>query len=195
MGYHFDIFVSYPRAGQVGSWVHKHFLPVLQECLNAHLPNEPRIFIDAEQPTGVQWPAHLREALLRSRLLLPIWTPPYFRSHWCIAEWVSMLEREQRLDEEGSKPARGLVYPVIYSDGKHFDQRARDTQYRKDLSNFTYPYDCFKHSTAYLSFHDAMMSMSQEIETHLNEIPEWQPDWPIVTPQAPPLEAVNLIGI
>ena len=195
MDYQFDIFVSYPRAGQVRSWVHKHFLPVLRECLNLHLANEPRIFVDTEQATGVQWPEHIRKALLRSRLLIAVWTPPYFRSQWCIAEWDSMLEREQVLTQDGRKLSRGLVYPVIYSDGKHFDPRAQNTQYRKDLSRYTYPYDCFRDSPAYLEFHDAMMSMSEEIEAHLGEIPEWQPDWPIATPVPRPASTVNLISI
>lgn len=195
MGYQYDIFVSYPRAGQVGSWVHKHFLPVLSECLNVHLPDEPRIFVDTDQPTGIQWPEHIKEALLKSRLLMAVWTPPYFRSQWCIAEWTSMLEREQLLAEDGCKPDRGLVYPVIYSDGKHFDERAKNVQYRKDLTKYTYPYECFKDSTTYLEFHDAMMSISQELEVHLNEIPDWEPDWPIATPQPPAASTVNLIGI
>ena len=195
MGYEYDIFMSYPRAGQVGSWVQKHFLPVLRECLIAHLADEPRIFVDYTQPTGVQWPDNIKNALLKSRLMVAVWTPPYFRSHWCVAEWCSMLEREQSLAQSGCKPDRGLVYPVIYSDGKHFDQKARETQYRKDLSNFTYPYDCFKDSTAYLRFHDTIMTISQEIEEHLSEIPDWQPDWPIATPQPVAPSSVNLVGI
>lgn len=195
MGYRFDIFVSYPRSGQVRSWVHNHFLPVLGDCLDAHLPDEPRIFVDTEQPTGVEWPEHIREALLKSRLLIAVWTPPYFRSQWCLAEWISMLEREQVLAQGGCKLDRGLIYPVIYSDGKHFDERAQNTQYRKDLSKYTYPYDCFRDSTAYLEFHDAMMSISQEIEAHLNDVPDWQPDWPVATPQPPPASTVNLISI
>ena len=190
MAYEFDVFLSYPRAGQVGPWVHNHFLPVLRNCLDVHLAYEPRIFVDSAQPTGVKWPENIKEALLRSRLMVAVWTPPYFRSDWCLAEWFSMLERENWLAQNGSKPKRGLVYPVVYSDGKHFDPRAQATQYRRDLSAFTYPYPGFKDSAAYLQFHDAIMTMAQEIEDHLGEIPAWQPDWPVVAPK--PTQAVHV---
>ena len=198
MGYQYDIFLSYPRSAHVEPWVHKHFLPELRGCLDVHLAHEPRIFVDTAQPTGVRWQQHIKEALLKSRLMVAVWTPPYFRSQWCIAEWDSMLEREKRLAKNGSKPTRGLVYPVIYSDGDHFDQRAKDTQHRRDLTKYNYPYDCFRDSTAYLSFHDAMMAMSQEIEAHLKDIPDWQPDWPVATPKPipeSPASNVNLIGL
>lgn len=98
-----------------------------------------------------------------------------------------MLERELLLRRPGDSPSRGLVYPVVYSDGDHFPPRARETQYRPDLSEFTYPYSCFIESPAYLRFHDAMMSIAAEIENHLSESPEWQANWPVVEPeQVPP---------
>ena len=183
MAYEYDIFLSYPRKGQVSTWVHNHFFPLLRECLDGQLVQEPRIFVDETQPTGVQWPDNIREALLHSRLLVAVWTPPYFRSPWCLAEWTSMLERESALTQAGHNPQRGLVYPVIYSDGDHFDPRAKDTQVQRNLSAFTYPYPCFKHSVAYLPFHDAMMDIAGEIETHLAEIPEWEAGWPVIEPE------------
>ena len=192
MSYEFDIFLSYPRGGQVGPWVHNHFLPVLSACLDVHLAHEPRIFVDSEQPTGERWPQRIQEALLRSRLMVAVWTPPYFRSDWCIAEWSSMLERQSRLAQAGHRLERGLVYPVVYSDGKHFHARAKETQYKWNLSAFTYPYPSFKESAAYLQFHDAVMLIAQEIEHHLGEVPDWQPDWPIVVPQPSPAARVGL---
>ena len=195
MDYEFDIFLSYPRAGQVGPWVHNHFKPVLSSCLDVYLAHAPRIFMDSEQPTGVEWPENIKAALLKSRLMVAVWTPPYFRSDWCRAEWFSMLERENFLAQEGRKPERGLVYPVVYSDGKHFDPQAKATQYRKDLTTFTFPYACFKDSPLYLAFHSAIMSIAEEIESHLDEIPAWQPDWPIVGPGATPKGRVGLAMI
>ena len=94
-----------------------------------------------------------------------------------------MLERESALTQAGRIPQRGLVYPVIYSDGDHFHPRAKDTQVRRNLSAFTYPYPCFKHSVAYLPFHDAMMEIAREIENHLAGIPEWEADWPVIEPE------------
>lgn len=95
-----------------------------------------------------------------------------------------MLSREDALIVAGQKPPRGLVYPVLYSDGKHFDKRAKATQYRRDLSAYTYPYPGFRESAAYLQFHDSISAMAQEIEDHLETIPAWSPNWPVVV--APP---------
>ena len=183
MAYEYDIFLSYPRKGQVCPWVYNHFLPLLRNCLDSHLEQEPRIFVDSAQPTGVRWPDYIKDALLHSRLLVAVWTPPYFRSLWCLAEWNSMLQRESVLIQTGNNPPRGLVYPVVYSDGDHFHPRAKETQYRRNLSAFTYPYPCYRHSSAYLPFHDAMMSMAEELEAHLSEIPEWEANWPVVEPE------------
>ncbi len=191
MAYEHDIFLSYPRQGQVGQWVHEHFLPELQACLDGQLAQAPRIFVDVAQPTGVVWPANIQKALLESRLLVAVWTPPYFRSEWCKAEWISMLERETVLDAQGQRPPRGLVYPVVYSDGKHFDARARSTQ-QQDLSNYTYPFPSFRDTVAYLAFHDAMKKIAIEIEEHLDQVPPWDHRWPLVVPPAAPAKPLRL---
>lgn len=193
LAYEWDVFVSYPRDGQAGTWVHNHFLPVLRECLNSVLPHQPRIFTDDELPTGGIWSDDLKRALLHSRLLVAVWTPPFFRSNWCMAEWESMLAREAAL--AGDRPPRGLVYPVVFSDGDHFTPRAKQTQHRRDLNAFAYPYPAFRDSAAYLLFHDAMMDIAMEIEAHLRTIPAWCAGWPIVEPvvgNAPPLALAQL---
>lgn len=182
MDYEFDIFLSYPRKGNPGRWVNLHFHPLLRDCLNDHLDHDVHIFLDTQQPTGIPWPNHLKVALQKSRLLVAIWTPLYFRSSWCVAEWESMLAREALLDGEGVTPPRGLVYPIKFSDGDHFDQRAKDTQYRRDLSEFTFPYSCFTHSTRYLDFHSIVNSVAEEIADHLQHTPPWRLNWPLVEP-------------
>jgi hypothetical protein len=167
-------------------------MPLLRDCLDATLPSAPRIFIDQSQPTGVHWPTHIQTALLESKLMVAVWTPPFFRSDWCLAEWKSMLEREDLLAGQGIKPARGLIYPVVYSDGKHFDAKAKERQYQTNLSSFTYPYECFKESGAYLQFYDAVMSIAQEIEDHLGQVPPWQPNWPTIVPPPSPDVLISL---
>jgi len=81
-GYRFDLFLSYRRGGTVPDWVHNHLHPLLLDCLADELSREPRIFLDSTMETGVHWPSGLEWALRRSRLLLPIWSPPYFTSPW-----------------------------------------------------------------------------------------------------------------
>lgn len=193
MTYQYDIFLSYPRAGHSGEWVRNHFLPLLQGCLDDTLPLKPNIFIDQALPTGSEWPASIKDALLRSKLMVAVWTPPYFQSPWCLAEWQSMLARERFEADKGMKVPRGLVYPVIYSDGHHFAPEAKATQHRRDLTDFTYPYVSFKDSEKYLRFHDAMMEVASEIEEHLNIIPAWDPTWPLA--EAPAATPTKVIGL
>ena len=50
-----------------------------------------------------------------------------------------MLQRESALIQTGNNPPRGLVYPVVYSDGDHFHPRAKETQYRAILVHLPIP--------------------------------------------------------
>jgi hypothetical protein len=181
VSYEWDVFLSYPRTAHVQPWIDKHFLPVFKGHLEGLLPHDPRIFIDSDLSTGVQWPEHIRNALLRSRVMIAVWTPPYFRSQWCMAEWVTMLQREQALIEAGKPAATGLIYPIKYSDGNNFDNRAKATQFH-DLSRFTYKYDCFLDSTLYLQFDDEVRQIAEDIDAKLAEAPDWSPDFPFADP-------------
>lgn len=192
MPYRYDIFLSYPRAGHAGEWVHEHFFPLLRDCLAGQLPRAPSIFVDTKLEPGVQWPDELRRALLDSRLLVAVWTPPFFLSEWCMAEWTSMLAREDRLRAQGNLPHRGLVYPVVYSDGQHFDQRAKLTQYQTSLSSFTSPFPSFRQTSGYTDFHAAMVTIAQEIEAQLAQVPPWEGDWPIELPKPGPPDPMGL---
>ncbi|SCX26052.1 hypothetical protein DSM25558_3919 [Agrobacterium sp. DSM 25558] len=181
MSYQWDVFLSYPRSQQVLPWIEKHFLPLLQGQLENLLDYEPKIFVDFAQATGVRWPNNIRDALLRSRVMVAIWTPPYFRSDWCMAEWESMLEREKYLYDSGVIQAKGLVYPVVFSDGKNFHPRAKDTMH-KDLSHLNYRHDCFRDSPKYLEFDDAIRAIAEELEGHISAAPNWNSAFPIINP-------------
>ncbi|MBY5685010.1 TIR domain-containing protein [Rhizobium leguminosarum] len=179
MAYQWDIFLSYPRTQYVQPWVDNHFLPLLHDHLDALLPNEPRIFVDRAQPVGVDWPDNIKSALKHSRVMVAVWTPPYFRSHWCIAEWESMLAREQRFTVPGTVNQARLVYPVKYSDGRNFDERAKSTLV-KDLSSFGYHLPNFREAIAYIDFYNAVRDIAEDIEMRLAAAPDWHPDFPLI---------------
>ena len=107
-GYQFDVFVSYRRSGpgNAATWVRNYFHRMLEDCLADEL-GRTAVFIDSEVETGAVWPPLLREALARSKILVAVWSPPYFHSPWCLAEWRTMEARERAL----GGTAR-LVYPV-----------------------------------------------------------------------------------
>lgn len=139
--YVYDVFVSYRRRQPVLDWVKNHFYPLLEQRLPDELPvdHKTRIFVDWDEiEIGSAWPAKLSQALKRSRCILPVWSPEYFRSDWCLAEWKTMMERERLLGLRTEQRPGGLIFPVIFADGEHFPQEARVVQ-SKDLRKGTSP--------------------------------------------------------
>ncbi|MGE4061546.1 MAG: TIR domain-containing protein [Sphingomonadales bacterium] len=192
MSYQYDIFLSYPRAGATGEWVRNHFRPVLEECLDLEMPVPPAIWYDEDQRPGVNWPLNLQQALLHSRLLVAVWSPPYFRSQWCVGEWQSMLARQRALGLSTVQNPLGLVYPVVFADGIHFPQEARDIQSRRDLSIWGIPFPQFRKTTAYQEFWTRMREVAAEIAAHLSMVPPWSPGWPVLSPPIPTAPHVPL---
>ena len=102
-----------------------------------------------------------------------------------------MTAREDALGMASVQRPEGLIYPIVFSDGDLFPPRARNTQYRRDFSNWRYPYEQFKEAAAYLEFHNAVTNVAAELAGHLNRVPEWQDNWPVSMPEveqpAPPV--------
>jgi len=184
VSYSYDVFLSYRRSGHgnAGEWVRNHFHPLLVNCLSDELGWEPRIFFDLEAETGSYWPGLLERALLHSKMLVAVWSPPYFRSAWCLAEWRSMLAREKLVTP--NQPD-GLVYPVIFSDSESFPEAASSRQSR-DLKAWSYPFPSFQRSDNYEHFYREMRYIAAELGRKLRGAPPWQPDWPVYRPDAPP---------
>jgi hypothetical protein len=182
MGYRYDLFISYSRRGNVLGWVKNHLYPVLKSCLEDELPRRPEIFIDDRLEVGGNWPNELANALLHSRMLLAVWSPPYFRSSWCLAEWQSMVKRQELLGMGTRQNPSGLVYPVVFSDGEHFPNEARVIQGVTSFKEWQFPYPQFRETAAYLDFHAAVSATSSYLAGRINTVPDWCPDWPVETP-------------
>ena len=160
--YTYDVFVSYPHKQPAMDWVKNHFYPLLEQWLPNGLPieHETRIFVDWDEiETGSAWPAKLSQALKRSRCILPIWSPDYFRSAWCMAEWKTMMVREQLLGLRTEQRPEGLVFPVVFFDGEHFPEEARQVQYR-DLRKWNSPHPGFRETVHYVEFDRQMWSLT-----------------------------------
>jgi hypothetical protein len=190
MSYEFEVFLSYARSETEGQWVRNHFAQQLELRLNDVSRDRVRISWDVEIESGVSWPDELKRRLRHSRLLVAVWSPQYFRSRWCMAEWRSFREREAALGLFNAERPRGLVYPIRYSDRAHFHVDAKRTQCRKDFSELNYPMPVFKKSERYLEFDDIVRQMAQELADRLEQCPEWQSNFPIVEPE--PLSPVVL---
>lgn len=193
MGYRYDVFVSYRRSGNVGEWVRTHLVPTLTRALADELDTEPRLFLDTDGiEVGDRWPQRLEWALHRSRLLLAVWSPPYFTSRWCLAEWRTMVARQELLGVGGPQGHGGLVYPIRYSDGDRFPAEARGIHEERVFSAWGYPYPQFAQTPLYLEFHDAVRQLAGRLAARFDDVPPWQDGWPSEFPEPVPTRPAAL---
>ncbi|NGY60962.1 toll/interleukin-1 receptor domain-containing protein [Lentzea sp. NEAU-D13] len=183
MGYEYDVFLSYTRRGGGEMWVREHFHRALKDWLGNEMGFDPRIFVDWGQETGVAWPENLERALLRSKVMVAVFSPPYFRSPWCRAEWESMLERHRVLGYGTADQPRQLVLPVRYADGRHYPPEAHATQQR-DFTSWNLPlaYEVYSRSANYEHFLTAVQELAKEVAERIEEAPPWDPAWQVVRP-------------
>ena len=190
--YKFDIFLSYPRRRPhiIATWVTRYFYPQLWEFLALKMGRDPSFFIDVEIDKGSNWPSRIESALLRSRCLVAIWAPTYFRSEWCVAEWQSMLARQKGLLAEESRDYR-LIYPIKFSDGEHFWEEAQATAW-DDLSEWAYACKGFEDSDAFFTFQKKINKIAEDLKDMIDEAPGWRRDWPVLKPPllSPPVPLI-----
>lgn len=192
-GYEFDVFLSYSRKGSSPRWVHNHFLPKLRDCLTDEIGYVPRVYADHEAEPGSVWPARSARMLSRSKILVAIYSPQYFRSHWCQAEWKSMAAREEVLGLATPELPNGLIFPVLYSDSHNFPEHGLDRAWH-DMKGLDNPDLMFQQSHDWMEFHRRMRSIAVEVEQMLRNVPPWRPDWPIVRPDLPPPPPTSFPG-
>lgn len=180
MDYNIDVFVSYSRrAGWVKQWVDNHFYPNLTKCLEDEI-GSTSVFIDKQmkEKVGMPWPDLLAERLGKSRLMIPVLSPPYFESEWCVAEWHTMEKREE---EEGTP---GLIYPIVFSDGKKFPESVKNRQLYKKFKKYNNPHICFRETEPYNHFYREVKRLARRVSKRLDSVPPWSEDWPVLKPEA-----------
>jgi len=183
-GYEFDVFVSYIRRGNPYSWVSNHFLPRLRDCLADQLADEPTVFVDEEMERAANWPARLEQALNRTKVMVAVLSPQYFRSPWCLAEWDTMVERERQLGMFTAEQPQGLIYPVLFSDSDTFPDAVKVRGWR-DLKPWNQPDPVFQQTVEWTGFHQQMSEIAVDLAKKLPRIPDWRPGWPAFRPEPP----------
>jgi len=183
-GYQFDVFISYIRSGNPHAWMWNHFLSRLRNCLADHLVDEPAVFIDEEMERGTNWPHSLEQALSRTKIMLAVFSPQYFRSRWCVAEWETMVERERLLGLYTRDQPHGLIYPVLFSDSDNFPDYARDRGWR-DLKTWNNPDPVFQLTPKFVGFHEQVAQIAEDLAKLLPRVPDWEPGWPAFRPDPP----------
>src|SRR5262249_25303408 len=124
-----DAFFSYKRDRESDSW-HETVKGKLMFWLKQELQRpDVQIFFDSEDiRAGMRWRDRIAESLKRSRCLVCLWSPLYFRSKWCVSEWMTFMRREDMTK-------RDLVMPASYFDGESFPPAASARQVL-DFSQF-----------------------------------------------------------
>src|SRR5258707_1116615 len=146
MDYAYDVFVSYRREPFRNAWIIEYFIPRLKAYLDeeiaARIDGPPaRIFFDQTDiepavrlglPSGINgiepgglWRNKLKEAIRRSKCMVGLWSPTYFKSAWCTTECSSFEAREHR----ATIP---LIIPVIGFKA-HREERCRFNMRRPPL--------------------------------------------------------------
>ncbi|ANN17071.1 hypothetical protein SD37_16405 [Amycolatopsis orientalis] len=180
--YEYHLFISYRRGGgDAPDWVRNHFHPRLQRLLDDNVDYDVKIFLDDSVPIGGKWPQEVRDALQRTRILIPVCSPKYFRDEWCLAEWHTMAKREELVVRDGSVKAGRLIYPVIFSDSENFPNYAHERRMRS-FRSWNQPHPQYQNTDEYLDFNREMERMVQELVEIIDQAPKWRPDWPVETP-------------
>lgn len=156
-GYRYDVFLSCARTGPSREWMVNHFRDLLDQSLGK-LIEGPKIVHSGDL-----------DALRHARLLVPIWSPPYFASPDCLSEWESMRERERLC-------GRPLIYPVRFSgDGPPPGH---------DLRRWNRTRPSFRQTPRYDSLADEVGKLAIALAELLPQVPRWR-DWPSVRAQPP----------
>ena len=170
MSYQWDVFISYRRADPIEGWVQRILKPEIARWLHGHGGvSEPRIFLDTDarpEASSSEWPQHLRDALATSKVIVPVLSPEYFTSRWCLAELLNMRRRER-------DTGRRVVYAVQFSDGDFYPEEHRGLSWRpfERYTRYRRP------SQLPSSFIAEVQALCKELGTCCDRAPDFNPTW------------------
>jgi hypothetical protein len=132
MSYEYDVFLSYRRHKEWPIWVKDTFLQIFEHYLGEELGTEDvRVFMDVQIETGNSWPIKLANALSKSKILVPLWSPQYFNSSWCLKELALFIAREREYGFGIGDNHERLIVPAVLHDKENFPEEATNIQFRE----------------------------------------------------------------
>lgn len=175
MSYEWDVFISYRREALVRDWTRRVFVPVFKQWWPHVCGGDPRIFIDEDSiEPGAPWPVALEDALRRSRCLLGVWSPDYFTSDWCLAEFHTMLRRQQATGAT-------IVVPLQFSDGDFYPDEARALEW---ITVEPYNWMRSRSRANTRGFVRTVQNVCQRVAEVVRTAPAWDARWQVVKPTA-----------
>ncbi len=97
--------------------------------------------------------------------MVAVLEPQYFRSGWCLSEFYSFHARGPR-----------LIIPVRYSDGDHFDDKAKALQHVDFGDHVGRTYGAARTNKA---FQNQRRVLAQAVLKTAAAAPSWSPDFPV----------------
>ncbi|MFL6256557.1 MAG: TIR domain-containing protein [Pyrinomonadaceae bacterium] len=170
-----NVFISYNYTELMKKWVNGPFKELFEEYLGNALNDDARVgLFEREAIAGQHWPQRLRDMLLRSRVLLAICSPGYFRSGWCLSEWESFRLREEQLKRDG------LRIPLLHNDGKHYmTQHGVQWIQHVDFTKCAFFIgDPNKHPKG-PEFEQKVYELADMVAEQVTKAPPFDPDWPL----------------
>jgi len=179
--YRWHLYVSHTNLSYLETWL-TEFLQRMKVELSRSLGEEAEIFFDRQEVVlGASWPDQVKDALLHSRLLLPVLTPAYFRSAWNQAEWRTFEERERTTASPGQ-----LIFPITLPGGDKDPTWLRQRTLA-DASLFTSARgDQWPDAAAQF-----VRDITETLSSRLRQVPPFQSDFPIVSPVPPPQRSTH----
>lgn len=183
--YEYDVFISYRHDYPVGPWVREFLYEPFTGWLTQKLGGwRARVFLDqAPGPesrarrealsAGDVWPDRLKQALIVSKCLVPVFSPDYFRSDWCMSEFETFRERERILMR------RGLVVPILHNGLNHFPLEAQKIQ-MFDFSQLRSTMPGFMSTPRGVDFEDNVEKFAADVAMKISQVPSFVTGWPVV---------------
>lgn len=187
MSYDYDAFFSYKRDPETDAW-HLRVKDKLAFWLRQELnQDEVKIFFDDEDiRVGTRFGVRIAESLRRSKCLICVWSPLYFRSRWCVSEWLSFVQRERDFGGE-------LIIPASFHDGETFPENAKAVQ-MKNFSDYTSTMPRFWDTDLAVEFEKKLIRpFARDLAAKIRGAPPFNPTFPVVT--APDIEVQGELPI
>ncbi len=172
-GYEFDVFVSFDSSMLLKEWV-PHFVAMLRNQLEVQLPGPLAIFADLHEiDLGSRWQDEIMRQLLRSRVMLALITPRYFRRQSTAREFLTFLRRTQAVD-------RSVLFPVMLAGNyKEFPPQVQQLQLF-DMSKFRMQHlPNMLSSGLYAEWVEEIGRIAELLVPMLERAPPFDPDWTV----------------
>jgi MinD-like ATPase involved in chromosome partitioning or flagellar assembly len=172
--YDWDVYISHPHGAGLEIWV-EEFVRRLEFNLRGLRGSASVFFERRELVLGADWPAALKEALARARVLVAILTQSYVESAWNVAEWETFADRERF-----SRSTR-LIFPVLAHGGGNFPPEFTDRQ-SLDVRKFVKPGPAFWEKPEAFDLEVRIRELAEAIAAQLDEVPPFHANFPVVDP-------------